>query len=312
MRGRCTGTTPASPSSTTPTPTRSRRVTFRTTRPTRYMGGAYRDTTSVYGPLFTLASEPVAGAAGILGGPRQPGCSSRWPRSRCAGDGGTHGAARPPARLRCGARRLESAAGAPLRGWWAQRCVDGATRDGGSRARRERTPAVERVWPGSPRSSSSGSRSSFCRCERSRPERGASRRSSRLRSRGSMCSSRWRALSSAGTGSGPSGALARNANKETEFALPHRLQELGVTLARWRWGSSPARSRLPISGWHGRRGAAARGWELAAGCSFAPRLTSMPWYAVSGDFGRGFRDDPPAQWLAVAISAYLLRQRVPI
>src|SRR5207247_9929369 len=28
------------------------------------LGGAYHDTTSVYGPLFTLASEPVAGAAG--------------------------------------------------------------------------------------------------------------------------------------------------------------------------------------------------------------------------------------------------------
>src|SRR3989440_6860109 len=28
------------------------------------MGGAYRDTTSVYGPLFTLGSEPVGGVAG--------------------------------------------------------------------------------------------------------------------------------------------------------------------------------------------------------------------------------------------------------
>src|SRR5207244_7192640 len=30
----------------------------------RYIGGAYHGTTPVYGPLFTLASEPVAGAAG--------------------------------------------------------------------------------------------------------------------------------------------------------------------------------------------------------------------------------------------------------
>src|SRR5207248_9532916 len=29
-----------------------------------HIGGAYHRTTSVYGPLFTLASEPVAGAAG--------------------------------------------------------------------------------------------------------------------------------------------------------------------------------------------------------------------------------------------------------
>jgi hypothetical protein len=38
----------------------------------------------------------------------------------------------------------------------------------------------------------------------------------------------------------------------------------------------------------------------------------VPWYAVWALPVAAAEDDPPAQWLAVAISAYLLRQRVPI
>ena len=46
---------------------RRRRATSRTIRRFRYVGAGWRDTTTVYGPAFTLASEPLARAAGHVG-----------------------------------------------------------------------------------------------------------------------------------------------------------------------------------------------------------------------------------------------------
>jgi alpha-1,6-mannosyltransferase len=110
---------------------------------------------------------------------------------------------------------------------------------------------------------------------------------------------------------GAFGPLARNANKETQFALPHRLKELGVPhdVALALFGAAFALGYLWLlrQAWHGR----AR-LGLAAGFLLCASPYLVPWYAVWALPLAASEDDPPAQWLAVAISVYLLRQRVPI
>ena len=110
---------------------------------------------------------------------------------------------------------------------------------------------------------------------------------------------------------GAFGPLARNANKETQFALPHRLKELGVpqnvALALFAAGFALTYLWLLRQAWHGR----AR-LGLAAGFLLCASPYLVPWYAVWALPLAATEDDPPAQWLAVAISVYLLRQRVPI
>ena len=107
------------------------------------------------------------------------------------------------------------------------------------------------------------------------------------------------------------GSLARNANKETQFALPHRLKELGiphdVALGLLVAAFAVAYVWLLRQAWRGR----AR-LGLAAGLLLCASPYLVPWYAVWAIPVAATEDDPPAQWLAVAISAYLLRQRVPI
>jgi Glycosyltransferase family 87 len=107
------------------------------------------------------------------------------------------------------------------------------------------------------------------------------------------------------------GPLARNANKETQFALPHRLKEAGVPhdVALALFGAAFAVGYLWLArqAWRGR----AR-LGLAAGFLLCASPYLVPWYAVWALPVAAAEDDPPAHWLAVAISAYLLRQRVPI
>jgi hypothetical protein len=107
------------------------------------------------------------------------------------------------------------------------------------------------------------------------------------------------------------GPLARNANKETQFALPHRLKEAGVphdlALALFAAAFGVAYLWLARQAWRGR----AR-LGLAAGFLLCASPYLVPWYAVWALPVAAAEDDPPAHWLAVAISAYLLRQRVPL
>ena len=110
---------------------------------------------------------------------------------------------------------------------------------------------------------------------------------------------------------GAFGPLARNANRATQFALPHRLQELGVShelaIALFAAAFAVAYVWLAREAWRGR----AR-LGLTAGLLLCASPYLVPWYAVWALPLAATEDDPPAQWLAVAISAYLLRQRVPI
>jgi hypothetical protein len=107
------------------------------------------------------------------------------------------------------------------------------------------------------------------------------------------------------------GPLARNANRETQFALPHRLKELGVprdvALGLFAGAFALAYLWLARQAWRGR---ARLGLTAALLLCASPYL--VPWYAVWAVPVAASEDDPPAQWLAVAVSAYLLRQRVPI
>jgi hypothetical protein len=110
---------------------------------------------------------------------------------------------------------------------------------------------------------------------------------------------------------GAFGPLVRNANKETRFALPHRLQELGVPhhvgLALLAVGFAVAYAWLLRQAWRGR----AR-LGLAAGLLLCASPYLVPWYVVWAVPVAATEEDPPAQWLALALCAYLLRQRVPI
>lgn len=106
--------------------------------------------------------------------------------------------------------------------------------------------------------------------------------------------------------------LARNANRETDFALPHRLEQLpgiphpaGIVVC--------AAAFVLAYVWllrEASRGRARLG--LATGLLLLATPWLIAWYVIWALPLAAAEDDPPAQWLAVAISAYLLRQAVPL
>ena len=85
-----------------------------------YMGSDWLDTTSVYGPVFTIASEPLAVVAGdsdaVAAWTYKALAAARGPRGRVA-----RGPPRPPAGVRDRPRRLEPAPRGASRRGWAQR-----------------------------------------------------------------------------------------------------------------------------------------------------------------------------------------------
>jgi Glycosyltransferase family 87 len=110
---------------------------------------------------------------------------------------------------------------------------------------------------------------------------------------------------------GAFGPLARNANKETEFALPHRLKELGLSHDLGLIALAVAFGLAYVwLAWQAWRGRARLG--LTAGLLLCASPYLVPWYVVWAVPVAAVEDDPPAQWLALALCAYLLRQRVPI
>ena len=149
-----------------------------------YAGADWRDTTSVYGPAFTLASQPVARRGRRLGQRRRVDLQdARGPR------GAGRGSARSPARarpaLRAGVRRLEPAARRPSRGRRPQRrgWPRPVRRRAGACACRP--AAAGPVRSGRSRSSSSGSPLVFLPLRALEPRRDRpADRPSRLRARG--------------------------------------------------------------------------------------------------------------------------------
>jgi hypothetical protein len=107
------------------------------------------------------------------------------------------------------------------------------------------------------------------------------------------------------------GLLARNANQETRFALPHRLEQLGSP--RWLAVGLLAVLFLAAYAWLVREAARGRARiGLASGLLLLAVPYLAPWYAVWAVPLAAADDDRDAQVLAVAICAYLLPQTVPL
>jgi hypothetical protein len=110
---------------------------------------------------------------------------------------------------------------------------------------------------------------------------------------------------------GAFGPLARNANEETRFALPHRLEQLG--LQHWLAVGSLAAAFALAYLWLLReawRGRARLGLAAALLLLAVPYLA--PWYAAWAIPLAAAEEDMAARWLALALTAYLLPQTVPI
>jgi Glycosyltransferase family 87 len=107
------------------------------------------------------------------------------------------------------------------------------------------------------------------------------------------------------------GPLAKNANHETSYALPHRLQDLGVpralAVAVFAAGLVAAFAYLVREALRGRARLALAACVLMLA---APWL--VVWYLVWAVPLAAAEDDRTAQWLTLALGAYLLPQTIPI
>jgi hypothetical protein len=105
--------------------------------------------------------------------------------------------------------------------------------------------------------------------------------------------------------------LLRHANLGTSFSLPDRLEQLGLphglALGLCATGFVAGYAWLALQA---HRGRARLG--LAAGLILVATPYLAAWYVVWALPLAAAEDDPPAQWLAVGLSAYLLRQAVPL
>lgn len=109
---------------------------------------------------------------------------------------------------------------------------------------------------------------------------------------------------------GAIGPLARNAEGQTSYALPHRLEQLGV----------PHTLVLTVAGlaliaglvWLARSAARGHAWLGRAGCLLLATTPWLaPWYAVWALPLAAAEDDRKAQLVALGFCAYLLPQTVP-
>ncbi len=107
------------------------------------------------------------------------------------------------------------------------------------------------------------------------------------------------------------GPLARNANHETRWALPHRLEQLGVphglSIALFGVAFLVAYAWLAREAW---RGHARLGLATCALLLASPYL--VVWYVVWAVPLAAAEDDEPAALISLALCAYLLRQTIPL
>jgi hypothetical protein len=105
--------------------------------------------------------------------------------------------------------------------------------------------------------------------------------------------------------------LARNAATQTSYAVPHRLEQLGlphgVALALVGVAAAAAFAWLLVEG---RRGRVRLGLAACVLLLATPYLA--PWYLVWAVPLAAAEDDRTAQWLALALTAYLVPQTIPV
>ncbi len=105
--------------------------------------------------------------------------------------------------------------------------------------------------------------------------------------------------------------LARNAKRETEYALPHRLVQLG--LPHWLSLALAAAAFAGAYAWLLRSAALGRArLALAAAALLLTTPYLAPWYLAWLAPLAAAEDDRPARWLTLALTAYLLPQTVPV
>ena len=107
------------------------------------------------------------------------------------------------------------------------------------------------------------------------------------------------------------GPLARNANHETRWSLPHRLEQVGVphalAIALFAAAFVVVYAWLAREAW---RGNARLGLATCALLLASPYL--VVWYVVWALPLAAAEDDEPAALLSLALCAYLLRQTIPL
>ena len=110
---------------------------------------------------------------------------------------------------------------------------------------------------------------------------------------------------------GAFGPLARNANSETTYSLPHRLEGLGVP--DWLALAGALAGFAVVYVWLLRQALAGRArLGLAAGVLLLATPYLAPWYVAWAAPLAAAEDDRVAQWLTLAVCAYLLPQTVPL
>jgi hypothetical protein len=274
-----------------------------------YIGGAYHGTTSVYGPLFTQASEPLAGAAGSSAD------AAAWLFKSLAALAilGTVALAALLARRRAYAAALVGwnpllalhfAGGGHNDAWMALLVMSALALGADGRRQWAGAAWVAAIFIKWIAVVFLPLRALEARARGRRVGHFGFALAALLLVAAASAQFGWHWLEAFGP-------LTRNANRETQFALPHRLKELGVprdvALGLFAGAFGLGYLWLARQAWHGR----AR-LGLAAGMLLCASPYLVPWYVVWALPVAAAEDDPPAQWLAVAISAYLLRQRVPI
>jgi hypothetical protein len=275
----------------------------------RHVGADWRDETSVYGPAFTLASEPLALAAG------RSADAAAWLYKALAA-AGILAAAALAARL-----SPRPAFAAAFVGWnpllavhfaggghndaWMIALVVGALALGAS-GRRQLAGvawalAIFVKWV---------------------PLLLLPLRALEARARGRRVGHLGFALAAAAVVAvatlryGPDwlralGPLARNANQETAFAVPHRLTQIGLSReAAWALVGAAFVAAYVWLVREALRGRARLG--LAAGLALLAVPYLAPWYTAWTVPLAAAEDDRTAQLLALGLTAYLLRQTVPL